>query len=115
MSFISSLASGQTKCLFPNDEPSVVGPTPIDMNPNELKYYPVIIISNKCTGSCNVLYPKACVPKETKHVYVKYLITNKDETKAMTEHISWDCKWKFNSTTKKLNQKWNNQTCEHKF
>ena len=39
------------------------------------------------------------------------MITNKDEAKAMTEHISCDCKCKFNSTTCNSNQKWNNKTC----
>ena len=26
------------------------------------------------------------------------MVTNKDETKPMRDHISCDCKWKFNST-----------------
>ena len=39
------------------------------------------------------------------------MITNKNEAKAMTEHIPCDCKCKFNSTTCKSNQKWNNKTC----
>ena len=45
-------------------EPCMIRPTLIDMNTNELKYYPFIINLNKCTGSCNVLSPKICVPKE---------------------------------------------------
>ena len=45
--------------------------TIIDMNLVELKYYPFMISLNKCTGSCNILYPKVCVPKETKHINVK--------------------------------------------
>ena len=40
------------------------------------------------------------------------MITNKDETKAMTEHISYDCKCKFNSTTCNSKQKWNHNTCQ---
>ena len=40
------------------------------------------------------------------------MITNKDEVKAMTEHISRDCKCKFNSTICNSNQKWNNTTCQ---
>ena len=40
------------------------------------------------------------------------MITKKDEVKAMTEHISRDCKCKFNSTTCNLKQKWNNKTCQ---
>ena len=45
------------------------------------------------------------VPKETKDINVKAfnMITNKDEAKAMMEHISCDCKFKFNSTTCNLN------------
>ena len=32
-------------------------------------------------------------------------MTNKDEAEAMTEHISCDCKCKFNSKTCNLNRK----------
>ena len=111
LSFSSSLA---TKCLFLNDEPCMVRPTLIDLNPVELKYYPFMISLNKCTGSCNVLSPKICVPKETKDINVKAfnMITNKNEAKAMTEHISCDCKSKFNSMICNSNQKWNNKTCQ---
>ena len=61
------------------------------MNTNELKYYSFMISLNICTRRCNVLSSKICVPKEKnkRYVYVKAfnLITNKDETKVMTEHI----------------------------
>ena len=57
-----------------------------------------MISLNKCTASCDVLSPKTCVPKETKDINVKEFntITNKNEAKAMIEHISCDCKCKFN-------------------
>ena len=55
LSFSVSLA---TKCLFLNDEPCMVRPTLINMNPVELKYYPFMISLNKCTGSCNILSQK---------------------------------------------------------
>ena len=44
---------------------------------------------------------KICVSKETKGIYIKVfnLITNKNEDKAMTRHISCDCKCKFNCAT----------------
>ena len=41
------------------------------------------------------------------------MITNKDEAKAMTEHISCDCKCEFNSTKCNSKQKWNNKTCQY--
>ena len=49
----------------------MVRPTLIDLNPVELKYYSFMISLNKCTGSCHVLSPKICVPKETKNINVK--------------------------------------------
>ena len=114
LSFSESFAHEQTKCLFLNDKPCMVRPTIIDMNLAELKYYPFIISLNKRTGSCNVLSPKICVPKETKDINVKAfnMITNKHEAKAMIEHISCDCKYKCNSTTYNSKQKWNNKICQ---
>ena len=69
---LSSLArvADLTKCMFLNDEPCMLRPTIIDLNPVELKYHPFIISLNKCTRSCNALSPKKCVPKETKDINV---------------------------------------------
>ena len=110
LSFSKSLA---TKTLF--FEPCMVRPTVTDMNPVELQYYPFMISLNKCTGNCNVLCPKICVPKETEDTSIKAfnMITNKDQVNAMIEHISCDCKYKFNSTTCNLKQKWNDKTCQN--
>ena len=76
----------------------MVRPTLIDMNPLVLKYIPFMISLNVCTGRCNVLSLKLCVPKETKDINVKTfdIITNKHEAETMIEHISCDCKCKFN-------------------
>ena len=92
----------------------MVRPTLVGLNPVELKYYPFIIRLNECTGNCNVLSPKRCVPKETKDINAKAfnVITNKNIAKATTEHISCDSKYKFNSTVYKSNQTWNNKTCQ---
>ena len=89
--------------------------TIVDMNPVEQKFYPFMTSLNKCTGSCNVFSPKICVPKETKDIYVKTfnIITKKGEGKAITEHISCDCKCKFNSTIWNSKQKWNNKTSQY--
>ena len=60
LSFSTSLAHDRTKCLFLNDEPCMVTPILIDMNPAELKYYPFMISLSKFIGNCNVLSPKLC-------------------------------------------------------
>ena len=90
LSFSSSL---KTQCLFLNYEPCIVRPTFIDLNDVQLNYYPFMIGWDKCSGSYNVLSPKISVPKETKDIKVKPFntITNKNEAKAMTEHVSCDC------------------------
>ena len=69
-----------------------------------------MISLNKCTGGCNALAPKICVSKETKEISVKAfnMITNKNEAKVMTEHISRNCKCKSNSAACNSKQKWNN-------
>ena len=72
-----------------------------------MNYYPFMISLGQCSGSCDVLSSKRCVPKEIKDMNVKTFnaITNKNKAKTMTKYISWDCKCKFNSTTCNSNQK----------
>ena len=52
--------------------------------------------------------------KKTKDIIVKVfnMITNKNEAKTMTNHISCDFRCKFNSKICNSNQKWNNKTCQ---
>ena len=47
----------------------MVRPTLIDLI--DIKPVELMISLNKCTGSCNVLSPKECVPKETKQINVR--------------------------------------------
>ena len=63
LSFSSSLA---TKYVSLIDEPCMVRPALIDLNPFELKHYPFIINLRKCNGNCNFLSPKMCVTKKNK-------------------------------------------------
>ena len=109
-----SRSSLKTKCLPLNDETCMIRPILIDFNLVEFKYYPFMISLDKCTGSCNVLSPKICVPKETKDINVKAfsMVTNKSEAKAMKKYVSYDFKCKFNNTACNSNQKWNNETCQ---
>ena len=69
LSFSGSLVqvikvSDWTKCLSLSDKLCMVRSTSIDLNPIELKYYPVMISLYKCNGSCNILVPKICVLKK---------------------------------------------------
>ena len=92
----------------------MIRPTLIDLNPVELKYSSFMISLNKCTENCNVFSPKICVLKEAKDINVRAfnLITYKNEAKAVTKHIPFDCKYKFDSTVCNSNEKWNNKACQ---
>lgn len=73
---------------------------------------------NKCNGGCNVidnLSTKICVPSKTKDINVKVfsMIARVHEFITLIKHISHNCKCKFNSTPCNLNQKLNNDNCQH--
>ena len=63
LSFSSSLA---TECLFLNDESCLVRPTLTHLNPVQLKYYPLMISLNKCTGSFMSYLEKCGINKRHK-------------------------------------------------
>ena len=93
MSFSETLArvaKFQTKCLSLNDKPCTARLNLINLNYVELKNYPFMVSLDKRNGGCNVLSPKICVPKKTKDINIRVfnLITNKNETKTMTKHVS---------------------------
>ena len=67
----------------------------IDLNPIELNFFPFMISSSKCNGSCNVaddLSTKICVPSEAKDANVKIfnMITKINEIKPLAKHILCD-------------------------
>ena len=59
-------------------------------------------------------FQKYMFQKKTEDINVKAfnMITNKNEAKVMIEHISCDCKCKFNSPKCNSKQKSNNKTCQ---
>ena len=76
----------------------------IDLNSVEINYYPCRISLDKCCGRCNAaadVSMKICVSSKTKDVNIKLwnLVAKKIESKTLVNHISCNCKFKFNSTT----------------
>ena len=104
-----------------NNRPCMIRPTLIDSNPVKLNYYPLLVILDKCIGSCNAadgLSTKICVPSKTKDINVKVfnMIRMINEAKTFVKHISCNYKCKFNSATCNSNKKWHNEIyqCECK-
>ena len=67
------------KCIYLNNGPSLVRPTLIDLNSNELNYYPLMVSLERCNGSCNTLdnlSNKRCVANKLEDVnFNVYMIT----------------------------------------
>ena len=66
--------------------------TIIDLNPVELTYYPILISLDKCPRSCMSYQQKYVFETQKTNVKAFNMITNKNEAKTMTKHISCDCK-----------------------
>ena len=56
--------------------PNLVLFTFIDLNPDELFYYPYIVSLDRCHGSCNTvkhLFVRICFPNKTENINLKIL------------------------------------------
>ena len=79
------------ECISMNNQECKARPKMIDVNANELVFYPYSIKVNKCSGSCNDInnpYAKLCIPDVVKKINVKpfNLISRINETRQMLWH-----------------------------
>ena len=74
--------------------------------------FPISVKVDRCVGSCNTLNAlssKVCVSNKTEDlnlsVFIK--IRGMNESKTLSNHISCECKCKFDGTISNSNQWWN--------
>ena len=74
--------------------------------------FPISVKVDRCVGSCNTLNAlssKVCVSNKTEDLNLS--VFNKiraiNESKTLTNHISCQCKCKFDGTISNSNQWWN--------
>ena len=112
--------SNHTKYVFLTNQKCTVQRTIIVLHSNKyiqgLHYYTFSVNLDICVGSCNTLNDlsnKVCVPNKTEdsNLSVFNIITEKNESKTLTKHISCECKGKFDGRKWNSNQKWNNDKC----
>ena len=92
MTFINFKLSNvnSLKCISMNNQECKIRTEIINLNANELIFYPYSIKINKCKGSCTTIndpYAKICVPDEIKNINVKIL--NLMSRTNETRHIKW--------------------------
>ena len=88
----------------------------IDINSNELLFYPYSIEVNKCSGSCNDINDpntKLCVPNVVKNINVKIfnLMSKTNETKHINWHETCKCKRRLDASVCNNKQRWNDDKC----
>ena len=72
----------------------------IDLNFDEIYRYAFIISMKSCKGSCNTVedpFNRICVPNKMR---VFYVIKVRNELKALTKHISCECRWEFDGSSR---------------
>ena len=91
-------------------------PKIINVNNNELVFYPYRIKVNKCSGSCNNIndpYAKLCVPDIVKNINVKVfkLMSRINETRQIIWHETCKCVCRLTSVVCNTRQIWNKDKC----
>ena len=96
--------SDHIKCVSFSSQKCMTQPTFINLDANdysqEFNFYLFAVKLDRCVGSCNTtndLSKKVCIPNKTEdlNLSVFNIITEINESKALTEHISCECKCRF--------------------
>ena len=114
--------SNQTKCISLSNQKCIIQPTVVNLHPNEYsresRYYLFAFKWDRCAASCIIIIAlsnKVCIPNKTEdlNLSVFNMVTDKNESKTLTKHISCQCKCKFGGTKCKSNQLRNNDKCRY--
>ena len=91
----------------------------INVNSNNLIFYPFSVKTNKCSGNCNNIndpYAKLCVPDIITHLNVKVfdLISRTKETRHIKWHETCKCKCRLVAIVCNNKWSWNKDKCRCK-
>ena len=105
------------KCVLMNNQECKIKPEIINVNSNELLFYPYSILANECSGSCNDINDpeaKLCVSDVVKNMNVRVfnLMSRNNEIR----HIKWHetcskCKCRLDASVCNNKQRWNKDKC----
>ena len=96
----SSLNAISLSCISIKNQECKTRPQVVNVNGDELVFFPFSIETSKCSGSCNnINYPYAtiCVPDIIKNLNVKVfnLMSRTNETRFIEWHETCKCKRRF--------------------
>ena len=118
LTVLSSLVSTTPlSCISMNNQESKIRPGIVNVNSNEPVFYPFIIKTSKCSGSCSNIndpYAKMCVPDVVKNLNVKVfnLMSRTNETRHIKWHETCKCKCRLDASVCNNKQRWNDDKCQ---
>ena len=100
ISLFSTIKTKALECASVVNQECMARPKIIDLNKNELVFYPLSIKINKCSGNCNNIndpVAKLCVPDIVKDTNIKVfnMLARINETRKITRHESCKCICRF--------------------
>ena len=104
------------RCISRNNQECKVRPQTVNVNRDELVFFPFSIKKSTCSVSCNNInnsYAKLCVPDVVKSLNVKVfnLMSRTNETRHIEWHETCKCKCRLNGSACNDKQRWNNDKC----
>ena len=102
------------ECVSVINQKCMSRPKIINLNADELVFYPLSIKVNKCGGDCNNIndsMAKLCVPDVVKNMNIKVLLARINETRKVVWHETCKCVCRLTSAVCNDRQEWN----ENKF
>ena len=101
------------KCISKNNQPYTVRMTLIDLNLNEIHYYPFMVSLDRFGGRCDTVedpFGRIYIPSEVEDVNLKVfnIIKGMDESKTLVKHISCECRCEVDGRKCNSKQEWNN-------
>ena len=101
------------KCISKNNQPYTVRMTLIDLNLNEIHYYPFMVSLDRFGGRCDTVedpFGRIYIPSEIEDVNLKVFNITKgmDESKTLAKHISCECRCEVDGRKCNSKQEWNN-------
>ena len=92
-------------------------PKIIDINKNEIVFYPLSIKVNKCSSNCNNIndfMAKLCIPDTIKDMNIKVfnMLARINETRKLTWHETSKCICRFTEAVCNDKQEWDENKCK---
>ena len=103
-------------CVSMKNQEGKIRPKLVNVNSDELTFYPYSVKINKCSGSCNNIndpYAKMCIHSVGKNINLKVfnLISRKNETRHTKLHETCKCKCRLDASVCNNKQRWNENKC----